>query len=299
MVRLRFANTANSPRQTFDEIFPKLCHVCCNFQTRWWFGFGPRFFRSSAFPKEIDALLFNGDANFRVQIENTDLLCAVGGTWNNIIAVVREIKLLAAQCETPVMAIDIGYDCGTNRGHSGFVDGTSNLQELSSQAFEECVLVQPEDDPAELQGSYLVLRKYEEIVELWEDLPEAVQEQIIGRHKESGLFIGQEADWTPKVASATHQQAHIRLANPRIGSQSWRDRIYRRSISFVEPQKDGIRCGLLFIALCRSPQQQVMRIHNERMLPLAGPEDLLLSSGYIIPLLHAIYFLPYKLPFTA
>lgn len=183
------------------------------------------------------------------------------------------------------------------RGHSGFIDGTSNLQELNQAQFSQCVFVQPEDDQPFVGGTYLVFRKYEENLEVWNDLPDFVQEKLIGRRKHSGNFLNQSSEWTSGVWAETSPNAHIRRTHPREISvkhpDHWKERIYRRSIKFTERNAEGsLRYGLLFIALVRDPEVQFVRIHNERLLPIEGLKDYFLSSGYIKPLCTACYFLP-------
>jgi deferrochelatase/peroxidase EfeB len=143
----------------------------------------------------------------------------------------------------------------------------------------------------------MVFRKYEEDLEMWNDLPDSVQEFFVGRDKLTGRFLNGREMWTPSVWEKTSPCAHIRRANPREVPAShpdhWKERIYRRGLKFIEQRRDGdLTYGLLFIALVRDPEMQFARIHNERMLPTVGSKDHFLSSGYIKPLHSSCYYLP-------
>ena len=278
------------------EIWSACEGICASERaTRWWIGAGPTFFENQPLlhsPAGLRHPFFNGDESSLTNKKRGDVIVVIGTEWKTLLHATQDLAAALAGQGHQLVGADVGSDCGTERGHIGFLDGTSNLQELSPERFNESVFVQNVDDPLFAGGTYLVLRKYEENVEMWEDLPEPVQEQMIGRRKTSGAFLSHEIEWSPSVWDQTLPNAHIRLAHLRLEAQNWQDRFYRRSVKFTERSEDGIRCGLLFIALCRSPQEQVVRIHNSRLLPEQGPQDLLLSSGYVKPLFSGTYFLP-------
>lgn len=285
-----------------EEILRILCQHLADFQTkfslRWWVGLGRNYFVHFGLPipNELERISFNGDREAGVRYEDADILCIFGGAWESTINVARLTKKYSADLGIDMIGLDLGYTGDSCRGHSGFIEGTSNLQELSEDELTKCVFVQGDGDNPNAPGSYLLFRKYEENVDLWEDLPESIQEQIIGRRKQTGKFLNDEDEWSAQAWGSTNCNAHIRLVNPRSQDQTWQDRIYRRSIQFTEPTPTGPRRGLLFLALCRSPLQQILRIHNSRLLPTDGRQDLLLSSGYVKPILSGLYFLPKQLP---
>lgn len=269
---------------------------------RWQIGFGPTFFtkfRSIPKPGALKTLDINGDEAFglRPGSGESDLLIAIGGNWETAVSVARSLCYFFDENASTVRGVNIGYDAFNERDHSGFLDGTSNLQDLSPTQFGECVFVQQQDDEAFAGGSYLVFRKYEEDLEMWNDLPDSVQEHFVGREKKMGCFLNGNSEWTPSVWKKTSPCAHIRRANPREVPKGhhdyWKERIYRRGVKFTERKPEGsLRFGLLFIAIVRDPEMQFARIHNERILPLTGPKDLFLSSGYIKPLSSSCYYLP-------
>lgn len=269
---------------------------------RWQVGLGPTLFdRFSALPRPraLKLLRVNGDAAFGLMPNSgqSDVIIAIGEEWRIIIDTARRLVNLLKDSDFRLRDVHIGYDALSDRDHSGFIDGTSNLQELTPEQFAACVFVQPEDDQPFAGGSYLVFRKYEEDLEMWNDLPERVQERFVGRRKKSGSFLNGSFDWTPEARKTTLANAHILCANPRETPPEhpdhWKGRVYRRGLKFTERGSEGLlRYGLLFLAVLRDPEVQFCRLHNERLLPDSGPKDSLLSSGYITPVCSACYYLP-------
>lgn len=271
-------------------------------RVRWQVGVGPMLFeRFTALrrPPLLKNLRLNGDASYTFEPGSgeSDLLSAIGGSWDEVVGATRWLRESFDGLGVRLRAVNLGHEEATERDHSGFLDGTSNLQELTPDQFSASVLVQRQDDETFAGGSHLIFRKYEEDLEMWNDLPDFVQEHFIGRRKHSGRFLDDGEEWSPRAWDATAACAHVRCANPRelkAGHPDyWRERIYRRGIKFTERKSDGsIRYGLLFLALVRDPEAQFARIHNERLLPDAAPKDFLLSSGYIKPMRGGCYFLP-------
>jgi Dyp-type peroxidase family len=183
---------------------------------------------------------------------------------------------------------------GQGHGHGGFLDGVSNLQELPPKYFDACVFVGAEDAPF-AGGSYAVIRKYEENLEMWTDLPDVVQEQIIGRRKTDGRLIGGDLLWRRNGGEKVLATAHVACARPDRHNEgfSWQDRLYRRSINYMEaPDRGTISYGLVFLTLNRDPAIQTERIHNTYMFPQNGDGDLLMTAGYVRALRTFLVYLP-------
>jgi deferrochelatase/peroxidase EfeB len=150
----------------------------------------------------------------------------------------------------------------TPRNLMGFKDGTDNIATNDHALIDEHVWVPPASTPTWLaDGTYMVVRKVEMLIEDWDREPLAVQEATFGRTKERGapLSGGEEftaPDFGAKVggADAIDRAAHVRLAHP---SNNGGIRILRRGYNYVDGTKaDGrLDAGLLFIAYQRSPQQ--------------------------------------------
>lgn len=272
------------------------------FELRWQVGIGANLFsrcKSTRKPLLLKELKLNGDEQFTFETgcEDSDILICFAGSWENVTDAAKEILPNLEKNGLAVRSVNIGHDEQTERDHSGFLDGTSNLQELTPAQFSKCVFVQKSDDKENAGGSYLIYRKYEEDLEMWNDLPDYVQEHFIGREKNTGAFMNKKKIWSPEIWKVTAPQAHIKCANPRLLDTAhkdfWKERIYRRGIKFTERKSGGALCyGLHFLALVRNPEEQFVRIHNERILPNKGAKDFLMSSGYINPLRSGCFFLP-------
>jgi deferrochelatase/peroxidase EfeB len=152
----------------------------------------------------------------------------------------------------------------STRNLLGFKDGTANPSTTDDALMDELVWVAPGgSEPAWASGgSYLVVRMIRMLVERWDRTSLSEQENIIGRHKDSGAPLGQngEAD-TPAFATdaantRTPVDAHIRLANPRT-PETANQRILRRGFSFSNgfDSAGQLDQGLLFVAY----QQDVER----------------------------------------
>lgn len=258
-------------------------------------AFGGSFFDRFRMPRpsRLTQLRFNFDpGDDRLDRSDRDLVFALETSHADLGDALRVIGLLEKWIEDPLL--HVGLRLSSNRDHLGFIDGTSNLQELTPAEFEQTVFVQDIDDPQFAGGTYIVLRKYREEAYFWHELPPNVQEQFIGRKRETGAFLDGRQVFTEKAWQATPALAHIRCANPRVaepGRFEWRERMFRRSIPYTtrSPSGDEER-GLLFLALARDPCEQVERLHNVRMQPKSGRRDLLLSSGYAVPLRSTCYY---------
>jgi Dyp-type peroxidase family len=271
---------------------------------RWQIGLGCPLFERLPFsrrPSGLQTLKLNRDLEFGLQFGegDSDIFIAISGEWEETIQAVHELRSLMVAMKFSLRFVHIGHRAGTSRDHNGFFDGTSNLQDLPPFQFSKCVFVQPEDeaDDCFVGGTYLVFRKYEEDLEMWNDLPVFIQEKLIGRNKDAGYFLDGSKEWSPEAWKVTIPEGHIRRANPREipvdHPDHWKERIYRRSIKFIERKGNGsLLYGLLFIALMRNPELQFVRIYNERLLPEVGSQDFFLSSGYLRPMQSACYFLP-------
>ncbi len=178
-------------------------------------------------------------------------------------------------------------------GNGGFVDPVSNLQELAPAEFDQCVFVGSED-PCYRGWSYLVLRDYHEDIEMWHDLPCSVQEQIVGRDKASGALLGGGLLWRSGGREDVSERAHVACVRPgRWRSRfQWRDRLYRRSLAYVEADGRQLSYGLYFISLCRNPVAQFKRIHDRYVFRGGQRYDRLISSGYVAPRSTAVLMLP-------
>jgi deferrochelatase/peroxidase EfeB len=182
---------------------------------------------------------------------------------------------------------------GAPRNLMGFKDGTSNLDTADEAATRRFVWVGDGDgEPAwAAGGSYLVLRQIRMFVEFWDRTPLNEQERIMGRRKASGAPLDgeREAD-VPGFAAdpsdtVTPADAHIRLANPRTGTDA-DHLILRRGFSYVrEADRAGqLDQGLAFVSYQRSLERGFVavqqRLDGEPLEEYIKPE----GGGYFFAL---------------
>jgi deferrochelatase/peroxidase EfeB len=127
----------------------------------------------------------------------------------------------------------------TTRNLFGFREGIGNPDPSDRAMMDQLVWVQPASgEPAwTAGGTYHVVRLIRFATELWDAEPVEHQEDVFGRHKQSGApLAGKREDQVPNFAvdpdgRITPLDAHIRRANPRTpGTET--SRILRRSYSY-------------------------------------------------------------------
>jgi deferrochelatase/peroxidase EfeB len=127
----------------------------------------------------------------------------------------------------------------TTRNLFGFREGIGNPDPGDQALMNELVWVQPgSDEPAwTAGGTYQVVRLIRFATELWHAEPVEHQEDVFGRHKQTGApLAGNREDQVPNFAvdpdgRITPLDAHIRRANPHT-PQTEANRILRRSYSY-------------------------------------------------------------------
>jgi deferrochelatase/peroxidase EfeB len=158
----------------------------------------------------------------------------------------------------------------TPRNLMGFKDGTMNVKAEDPAAVDEHVWVPADADakaPWLAGGSYLVVRRINMTIEIWDRQPLSEQERVIGRTKAEGapLSGGGEfsqpnfslvgSDKEPLVAT----DAHVRLVHP---SHNKGAKMLRRGYNFVDGS-DGLGrldAGLFFLAYVRDPRTHFIPI---------------------------------------
>jgi putative iron-dependent peroxidase len=245
-------------------------------------------------PRHLRSLPLHGDGDeVADHSERTYGALFFAGRADPLAAFADEAEAMLRSAE-PGIAVESHRSC-VNRGgigHGGFVDPVSNLQELAPAQFDACVFVGAEDR-AHAGGSYLVVRDYVEDVEMWHDLPVEVQEQIVGRTRHDNRLIGGGLLWNG-APNAVAERAHVACVRPGRERKrfQWRDRLYRRSLPFVDCRDGRLEYGLHFIVLCRNPVAQLKRIHDRHVFRRGSRFDRLISSGYVHPRSTTLLFLP-------
>jgi deferrochelatase/peroxidase EfeB len=138
----------------------------------------------------------------------------------------------------------------------GFRDGVDNLRR--GRDLDRHVWAGTGDRSWMTGGTYLVVRRIRIALDAWNAVPDDEQEQVIGRHKRSGVALGARAlfDGPPLAGSAIAADAHIRLAAPRTNGGA---AMLRRSYSYDNGPRDA---GLLFLAFARDPRRQYVPVQR-------------------------------------
>ncbi|MCD9198858.1 iron uptake transporter deferrochelatase/peroxidase subunit [Aeromicrobium wangtongii] len=183
----------------------------------------------------------------------------------------------------------------TARNLFGFKDGTANIKVEQKKDVDDFVWVHEQDGPDWLVGgSYLVTRKIDMRIEIWDRESLEGQEASIGRAKGSGgpLSGGDEFaaidlaakgdDGEPAIA----ERSHVRLAHPDVNHGA---KLLRRGYNFVDGSNGlgQLSAGLFFIAYQRDPVQQFVQIQRS----LAGSTRDLLNE-YIVHVGSGLFACP-------
>lgn len=167
----------------------------------------------------------------------------------------------------------------TPRNLMGFKDGTGDPSVADSKAMDEFVWVGGEGPSWMRGGSYVVVRRSRIMLEHWDRMTVAFQEQTIGRRKISGAPLGRENEFDAvDLVSADKdgnpilpENSHVRLANPATNGGA---RILRRSYSYNDgvtftaerwpPWHQGMEydAGLLFVCYQRDPRSGFIGIFD-------------------------------------
>ncbi|WP_256215518.1 iron uptake transporter deferrochelatase/peroxidase subunit [Nocardioides psychrotolerans] len=159
----------------------------------------------------------------------------------------------------------------TPRNLFGFKDGTANVRAEEAVALEENVWVGSSDDASAawlVGGSYLVARRINMTIEVWDRQPLGDQEAFVGRTKGSGAPLsGGEELSTPDFAMPGRggpiiaADAHVRIVHP---DQHGGARMLRRGYNFVDGTDalGGLDAGLFFVAYVRDPRTGFTPVQN-------------------------------------
>jgi deferrochelatase/peroxidase EfeB len=177
---------------------------------------------------------------------------------------------------------------GTPRNLMGFRDGTANLDSSEAQRMSDNVWAAPGRSSAWMAGgTYLVARKIRIRIEQWDRTAIGEQEQFVGRTKEEGAPIGGSREHDTVVVKKLDVASHVRLANPRTGPESERERILRRGYNFADgiDEIGQIGAGLFFLGYQQDPRRQFVTIQHR-----LAANDLL--NEYLFHTGSAIFAVP-------
>jgi deferrochelatase/peroxidase EfeB len=158
----------------------------------------------------------------------------------------------------------------TPRNLFGFKDGTANLKAEDEKELDNHVWVAAGDDPKAdwlAGGSYLVARRFNMTVEVWDRQPLADQEAFVGRSKGTGAPLSGGEELTPPDFDLPGSNgdpviapdAHLRQVHPDFHGGA---KMLRRGYNFVDGSDamGGMDAGLFFLAFVRNPDTHFIPI---------------------------------------
>ncbi|MFD0051833.1 iron uptake transporter deferrochelatase/peroxidase subunit [Actinomycetes bacterium NPDC127524] len=161
------------------------------------------------------------------------------------------------------------YGKETPRNLFGFKDGTVNPDVKKSRDMNSEVFVTPGSDKDWMvNGSYMVVRRIQMFIEVWDRTTLKEQEKTFGRHRDSGAPLGSlrefdKADFEKKDEngqSIIPAASHMRSAHG-----DGKQQILRRAYSYadgMDPKTGSFDAGLLFICFQKSPSKQFIPIQE-------------------------------------
>jgi deferrochelatase/peroxidase EfeB len=239
--------------------------------------FDQRFGLASERPRELIAMpRFFNDRLVREDLSHGDLSVTIAGPNSQAAVFALHQLVRVTERQLRLRWVQEGYNqilppapgqVAQTRNLMGFRDGTSNLDAADADTMREFVWVQPDDGEPEwaVGGTYQAARVIRMLIEFWATAALVRQEQIFGRHRDTGAPIGQTAEADePAFASdpgddVIPARAHMRLANPRTPDTG---RILRRGFSYLNGAAvDGtLDQGLLFLCYQRSLQRGFLEV---------------------------------------
>ena len=149
----------------------------------------------------------------------------------------------------------------TPRNLLGFKDGTVNPKGNSD--FNESVWVQKGDGPNWLVGgSYMVVRRIQMYIEVWDRSTLKDQEATFGRYRDSGAPLGKQKELDEpdfKAKDETGQFVIPETAHMRVAHGDGKASILRRAYSYtagMDAKTGSLDAGLFFICFQRRPSKQ-------------------------------------------
>ncbi|WP_374717679.1 iron uptake transporter deferrochelatase/peroxidase subunit [Neobacillus sp.] len=157
----------------------------------------------------------------------------------------------------------------TPRNLFGFKDGTVNPDVNNEKVMNEQVWVQPGDGPNWLAGgSYLVVRRIQMFIEVWDRTHLQEQENTFGRYRDNGAPLGQKNEFdSPDFSQKNKNGEYVIPADShmRVAHGDGTQQILRRGYSYsngMDGKTGNFDAGLLFICFQRKPSKQFIPIQQ-------------------------------------
>lgn len=173
----------------------------------------------------------------------------------------------------------------TPRNLFGFKDGTVNPNVQDNNEMNKEVWVQNGDGPNWLtNGTYLVVRRIQMYLEVWDRSTLRDQEDTFGRHRDSGAPLGQEKEFDPVDLNKKDENGNLAIpetAHVRLAHGNGKQQILRRSFSYADGMdiKTGsFDAGLLFISFQRKPSKQFIPM-QQRLATMDKLNEYIVHRG--------------------
>lgn len=151
----------------------------------------------------------------------------------------------------------------TPRNLFGFKDGTVNPDTKKSSDMNKHVWVKAGDGPSWLiGGSYMVVRRIQMYIEVWDRTTLKEQENTFGRHRDSGAPLGMKDEFDKVDENAKDENGNRIIpenSHMTLSRGNGTAKILRRPYSYadgMDPKTGSFNAGLLFICFQRSPSKQ-------------------------------------------
>ena len=175
----------------------------------------------------------------------------------------------------------------TPRNLFGFKDGTANVKAEEAAALDEHVWVGADDDAHAswlAGGSYLVARRINMRIEIWDRQPLGDQEDFVGRTKDTGAPLSGGGEHTEPDFSmpgsdgpVIPRDSHVSVVHP---DHNGGVRMLRRGYNFVDGTDalGGLNAGLFFLAYVRDPATHFIPV-QARMAKVDAMMEYLQVTG--------------------
>lgn len=185
-------------------------------------------------------------------------------------------------------------DQRTPRNLFGFKDGTKNILAEETEDLTSHVWIQSGDDPGAdwaVAGSYLITRRINMTIEVWDRQPLVDQERFVGRTKDTGAplsgggeFDEPDFDMGGEGNQVVPVDSHVAVVHP---THNGGVRMLRRGYNFVDgiDRLGGMDAGLFFIAFVRDPILQFIPMQTKMAQFDALVEYLKFTSSaiFVVP----------------
>jgi len=232
--------------------------------------FDDRFGLADRRPSELIAMpRFRNDRLVRPELSDGDLALTITGPSQQSVVYALHQAVRVTDRRLRLRWVQEGYNdllppspdrVAPTRNLMGFHDGSSNIDTTDAAAMQEHVWVSADNgEPAwAVGGTYQAVRIIRMFIEFWSTAALVRQEQIFGRHRDTGAPLGQSTEaeepafGTDASDEGVPRRSHMRLANPRTSDTAL---LLRRGFSYlngVDVTSATMDQGLLFTCYQRS-----------------------------------------------